>query len=189
MIIRSATRREAIPACDNTFCSAHPFRLRHRCPHRRSVLGTADRPRAWRNVARCPGFRSGRRSRRRRAAAARCRAGRSATTVPSRSRNSSVVANVVAPVSSSVPGLGDQPARHQRADHRVDVDAAHRADPRPGHRLAVGHHRQCLQRRPGQLRPRRRPAAAARHTARTGTGCTSASRRRPRAGRSRCRGR
>ena len=50
-------------------------------------------------------------------------------------------------------GLGDQPARQQRPHHRVDVDAAHRADPRPGHRLPVGDHGQRLQRGAGQLRP------------------------------------
>ncbi len=81
--------------------------------------------------------------------------GRSASDVsPSRSRNSSVVANVTAPVVGIGAGLGDQAARQQRPHHRVDVDAAHRADAGPGHRLPVGHHRQRLQRGAGQLGPR-----------------------------------
>ena len=72
---------------------------------------------------------------------------------PSRSRNSSVVANVTAPRVGIGARLGDQPAGQQRAHHRVHVDAAHRAHPRPRHRLPVRHHRQRLQRRAGQLGP------------------------------------
>src|SRR5690348_14786838 len=43
--------------------------------------------------------------------------------------------------------LFDQAARHERANHPVAVHAPDRGNPRAGHRLLVGHHRQRLERR------------------------------------------
>ena len=51
-------------------------------------------------------------------------------------------------------GLGDQAARQQGAHHRIHVDPADRAHPRARHGLAVGDHRQRLQRGPGEFGPR-----------------------------------
>src|ERR1019366_8138225 len=44
----------------------------------------------------------------------------------------------------------DEPAQYEGAHHAVTVDAAHRRHPRPADRLAVGDHREGLQRRLGQ---------------------------------------
>ena len=106
----------------------------------------------------------------------RYRVDRSATSGPNRSRNRSVVENVTAPESGSDAGLGDQPARHQGPDHCVDVDAAHRAHPRPRHRLAVGHHGERLQCGPSQLRSGAVEQQPLDIRARTASGCTSANR-------------
>src|SRR5580693_9054749 len=44
-------------------------------------------------------------------------------------------------------GILDEPAQHQRPDHAVAVDTAHRRDPGPADRLPVGDHGQGLERR------------------------------------------
>ena len=49
-----------------------------------------------------------------------------------------------------VPGLLDQPARHQRAHHAVDVHATDRRDAGAADRLLVGDHRERLQRGLGE---------------------------------------
>src|ERR1700756_5169906 len=48
------------------------------------------------------------------------------------------------------PRVLDKPAQHERPDHAVAVDAAHRGDPGPANRLPVGDDRQGLQRRLGK---------------------------------------
>ena len=83
-----------------------------------------------------------------------------------------------------VPGLRDQAAGEQRAHDAVDVDAADRADPRPGDRLAVGDDGERLERglrQPGRLPVQDEPLDVRRAVRR---GCRAASRRPPRAARS-----
>src|SRR6202167_1882428 len=47
-------------------------------------------------------------------------------------------------------GILDEPAQHERPDHAVAVDAAHRRDPGPADRLPVGDDGQRLERRLGE---------------------------------------
>ena len=84
-----------------------------------------------------------------------------------------------------VAGLLDQAAGDQGAHHAVDVDAAHRGDPRPAHRLPVGDDGERLERglgQPGLLAVEHEPLDVRRARR---PGCRTASRRRPGAARSR----
>jgi cysteine sulfinate desulfinase/cysteine desulfurase-like protein len=64
----------------------------------------------------------------------------------------------------------DQLTRYQRSQHAAGVDAAHCFDLGPGDRLAVGYQRECLQRRPGELRRAFQPEQPGDGGAKTGRG-------------------
>ena len=89
------------------------------------------------------------------------------------------------PVSASVPASSTRPAGQQRAHHAVDVDPADRRDPAAGHRLAVGDDGERLQRGLGQLGLLAVEHERLDHGGVRRAGCRTASRRRPRAARSR----